>query len=208
MEEISKKELLERTGISYGQLYRWKRERLIPEEWFVKKSAFTGQETFFPQEQILNRIEVILDLKDEYSLEEITKILESDISTKLSREQLNGIEGIDTDILFSLESFVGIETVRRIDAAFLRLVFEEARAQKISEADLRTILNNTLPVMFEQQASDTVCLVLSAADKLHIAFAHGRTLPIFDKGITVLRTATLADLTGSIPLTRKGQDNG
>ncbi len=29
---ISKRELLELTGISYGQLYRWKRKNLIPEE--------------------------------------------------------------------------------------------------------------------------------------------------------------------------------
>ena len=42
---ISKKDLLARTGISYGQLYRWKRQNLIPEEWFIKKSTFTGQET-------------------------------------------------------------------------------------------------------------------------------------------------------------------
>lgn len=49
MEEdlISKKELLDETGISYGQLYRWKRKQLIPEEWFIRKSTFTGQETFF-----------------------------------------------------------------------------------------------------------------------------------------------------------------
>lgn len=48
MEEdlISKKELLDETGISYGQLYRWKRKQLIPEEWFIRKSTFTGQETF------------------------------------------------------------------------------------------------------------------------------------------------------------------
>ena len=31
---ISKKELLDQTGISYGQLYRWKRKGLIPEAWF------------------------------------------------------------------------------------------------------------------------------------------------------------------------------
>lgn len=51
MEEqlISKKELLERTSISYGQLYRWKRKNLIPEEWFIRKSTFTGQETFFSE---------------------------------------------------------------------------------------------------------------------------------------------------------------
>lgn len=51
MEEqlISKKELLEETSISYGQLYRWKRKNLIPEEWFIRKSTFTGQETFFSE---------------------------------------------------------------------------------------------------------------------------------------------------------------
>ena len=42
---ISKKDLLIQTNISYGQLYRWKREGLIPEEWFIKKSVSTGQET-------------------------------------------------------------------------------------------------------------------------------------------------------------------
>lgn len=43
MNLISKRELLENTGISYGQLYRWKREGLIPEEWFIKRASFTGQ---------------------------------------------------------------------------------------------------------------------------------------------------------------------
>ncbi len=52
-DQISKKDLLELTGISYGQLYRWKRKGLIPEAWFVKKPAFTGQETFFPRTEIL-----------------------------------------------------------------------------------------------------------------------------------------------------------
>ncbi len=74
-ELISKKELLQMTGISYGQLYRWKRENLIPESWFIKKSAFTGQETFFPKEKILKRTQMILELKDKYSLEDLAKIL-------------------------------------------------------------------------------------------------------------------------------------
>lgn len=64
-ELISKKDLLLATGISYGQLYRWKRKGLIPEEWFVRKATFTGQETFFPRDQILARIEKIQSLKDE-----------------------------------------------------------------------------------------------------------------------------------------------
>ncbi|MBB6674978.1 YhbD family protein [Cohnella nanjingensis] len=70
-ELISKKDLLELTGISYGQLYRWKRKQLIPEEWFVRKSTFTGQETFFPKDLILARIDKILNMKDDLSLDEL-----------------------------------------------------------------------------------------------------------------------------------------
>ncbi|MBO9598558.1 MAG: YhbD family protein, partial [Cohnella sp.] len=68
---ISKKELLDTTGISYGQLYRWKRKQLIPEEWFIRKSTFTGQETFFPKDLILARIDKIVNMKDDLSLDEV-----------------------------------------------------------------------------------------------------------------------------------------
>ncbi|PPK48604.1 YhbD family protein [Clostridium algidicarnis] len=70
-ELISKKDLLDLTGISYGQLYRWKRKNVIPEEWFIKKSTFTGQETFFPKERILDRIDKIINLKDGLSLDDL-----------------------------------------------------------------------------------------------------------------------------------------
>jgi hypothetical protein len=62
---ISKKDLLSAKGISYGQLYRWKRKGLIPEDWFVRKSTFTGQETFFPRDKILARVDRILGMKSE-----------------------------------------------------------------------------------------------------------------------------------------------
>ena len=66
---ISKNEVLKRTGISYGQFYRWKRKGLIPEAWFNRRSTFTGQETFLPQEKILERIRRINELKDDHSLD-------------------------------------------------------------------------------------------------------------------------------------------
>lgn len=68
---ISKKDLLEFTGISYGQLYRWKRKNLIPEDWFIRKSTFTGQETFFPKDKILTRIDKIINMKDDLSLDDL-----------------------------------------------------------------------------------------------------------------------------------------
>jgi len=72
---ISKKDLLDLTGISYGQLYRWKRKSLIPEEWFIRKSTFTGQETFFPRDKILSRIDKIKNMKEDASLDEVADIL-------------------------------------------------------------------------------------------------------------------------------------
>ena len=63
-ELISKKELLNKYGISYGALYRWKRMGLIPEDWFLRRSTSTGQETFFYRQQICPRMELILSRSD------------------------------------------------------------------------------------------------------------------------------------------------
>ncbi|WAH37360.1 YhbD family protein [Alicyclobacillus dauci] len=85
-ELLSKKELLDLTGISYGQLYRWKRKNLIPDDWFIRKSTFTGQETFFPRERMLQRIEQIKNMKDDLSLDEMADVFSpnpSDISLSL-----------------------------------------------------------------------------------------------------------------------------
>lgn len=80
-ELISKKELLVEAGISYGQLYRWKRKGLIPEDWFVRKSTFTGQETYFPRERMLGRVQRILAMKDEdISLDEIADTVAPDLA--------------------------------------------------------------------------------------------------------------------------------
>jgi hypothetical protein len=91
MEEnlISKKELLDLTGISYGQLYRWKRKNLIPEEWFIKKSSFTGQETFFPKDKILERVDKIMNMKDNLSLDDLAEVFSPNLGdTALTKEEL------------------------------------------------------------------------------------------------------------------------
>ncbi len=82
---ISKKELLLRYNISYGTLYRWKRMGLIPDDWLVKKSTYTGQETFFDEQQICERVEAIIARKDAESLEDIARELlnKAESETKL-----------------------------------------------------------------------------------------------------------------------------
>ena len=83
-ELISKKDLLERYGISYGALYRWKRKGLIPEDWFIKKSTVTGQETFFPKSLICERVELIIREKEEICLDELLKQFNKETRTKPS----------------------------------------------------------------------------------------------------------------------------
>ena len=113
---ISKKDLLSRYGISYGALYRWKRKGLIPEDWFIKKSSATGQETFFPRQLICERIALIKKQKEDVSLEELSRLLscESGKNATLILETvfgqrifrlsdirsitLHGEDGTDTDI--------------------------------------------------------------------------------------------------------------
>lgn len=82
---ISKKKLLEKYSISYGALYRWKRKGLIPEEWFVKRSTSTGQETFFPKDLVCERVELIIVTKEDALLDDLARRLsgEEEVSAKL-----------------------------------------------------------------------------------------------------------------------------
>lgn len=107
---ISKKELLERYNISYGALYRWKRKGLIPDEWFIKKSTVTGQETFFPEKLVCERIETIQSMKEDILLDELAK--------KLSGEEKKN-EFIVLDTAFGEKSFrvCDVKSVSLIDKA-------------------------------------------------------------------------------------------
>lgn len=97
-ELLSKKELLERYGISYGALYRWKRKGLIPEDWFIKKATVTGQETFFPKTLICERVELILGQKDEKSLDELA----GQINQQTQKQAVLTVKTVYGDRTFSL----------------------------------------------------------------------------------------------------------
>jgi DNA-binding transcriptional MerR regulator len=138
---ISKKELLEETGISYGQLYRWKRQNLIPEEWFIKKSAYTGQETFFPKEKILNRIKVIQDLKDRYSLDQLAKILSPELSERnFTTDDLYVVEELDKELVHSLVDGLGKNTFSYIELIFMIALTEIKKDLELSNETVTEIM--------------------------------------------------------------------
>ena len=74
---ISKKELLERYGISYGALYRWKR-----------RSTPSGQETYFHTKQICLRVERILESKERVSLDALAEELAGQKQASAARRTL------------------------------------------------------------------------------------------------------------------------
>ncbi|MBH0154807.1 YhbD family protein [Fictibacillus sp. 5RED26] len=156
---ISKKDLLEEANISYGQLYRWKRKNLIPENWFIRKSTFTGQETFFPKDDILLRIEKIKTLKDDLSLDELADMFSpSPTLTSLSAEELtkrnivshtavemyNNFHGPTHSFSFNqlltlyvLNSLLQTGDVNRTEGVDLLKLFDEhAQSTKNSESEL------------------------------------------------------------------------
>lgn len=142
---ISKKELLSITGISYGQLYRWKRENLIPEEWFIKQSSYTGQETFFPKDKILNRIEFIMNKKDNYSLEEISNMLSyTYLHMQISSNAISDIEEINNYILTILNknNYCYIEIVFMVILSkLLNKGFEKKLIHELVDATFHNIRN-------------------------------------------------------------------
>lgn len=138
-ELLSKKELLILTGISYGQLYRWKRQNLIPESWFIKQSSFTGQETFFPKDKILERIRMIIALKDQYSLEELAGLLSPTSTNKIYKsEDMKALQLIDPSVISLFERYFGKNEFAFLELLFM-LLFDKMKGQ-FQAADLEDAL--------------------------------------------------------------------
>ena len=202
--EISKKDLLKTTGISYGQLYRWKREGLIPEEWFVKRSSPTRQETYFPQEKILKRIHAIQQLKDSYSLEELARILTPEVSNRLfCEEDLEHFDELDIDVAadfmdaMSKDSFVFLEVLVMIalsQAMVDSAITEEERTHAVSFLSKR---------MSELHSADYVLELLQAQGHLYVLLKKEGSEVYLDDGLVAIRFIHLNELSNAIKLKYK-----
>ena len=202
--EISKKDLLKTTGISYGQLYRWKREGLIPEEWFVKRSIPTGQETYFPQEKILKRIHAIQQLKDSYSLEELARILTPEISNRLfCEEDLEHFDELDIEVAadfmdaMSKDSFVFLEVLVMIalsQAMVDTAITEEERTHAVSFLSKQ---------MSEMHSADYVLELLQAQGHLYVLLKKEDSEVYLDDALVAIRSIHLNELNNAIKLKYK-----
>ncbi|MDA8442979.1 MAG: DUF4004 family protein [Peptococcaceae bacterium] len=138
---LAKKELLHLTGISYGQLYRWKRQNLIPEAWFIKQASFTGQETFFPKEKILTRVKMIMDLKDQYSLDELANLFAPESTDKVFKvDELDLIDGMAPNVLQSFSKVQATDTVTFKDAVLIYVLSKLSSQYVLKDEELQDLV--------------------------------------------------------------------
>lgn len=178
MEEqlISKKELLEKTSISYGQLYRWKRKNLIPEEWFIRKSTFTGQETFFPREDILKRISMIQKMKENLSLDEMREMLSpkmKDVSMTaddlihkglISRTALDVFSEGGENSVFSSRDLLSLYVLEGLlQSGNVSLAEAKMAAGVLKQHDTEEIKKQTELIVL-RKLGVTTCFIAAAAD--------------------------------------------
>ncbi|MNO21661.1 hypothetical protein D3C76_114370 [compost metagenome] len=201
MEEdlISKKELLDFTGISYGQLYRWKRKQLIPEDWFIRKSTFTGQETFFPKERMLGRIRHILSKKDDLSLDELAGRLSdmTSVHKQLLTLQQIGERNIVSNV--TLERY-GQRELNGQTYSFDQLIHLVAVDRLLGKGELSLeeadLLYHTLSVNLQQFEGKNWELFFMR--KMGVGFFLQAVAPaelVFDEGVRLVSRLSLADLT-------------
>lgn len=171
-ELISKKELLSLTKISYGQLYRWKRMNIIPEDWFIKKSMPTGQETFFKREKILERIQTVLSMKDDVSLEEIAELFnkketEKSISIQEIEEKSN-ISKMVLDVFASISD--NKQLLGRSDLIIINIIEKYLVNSVITLDELKNLMH-MLEVHFDKLYSAEGKIILYR--KLGVAIVLG-----------------------------------
>lgn len=153
---ISKKDVLEKMGISYGQLYRWKRKGLIPETWFIRRSTFTGQETFFPEDKIVERIERIKNMKGEHALDDLADVISEHVNAKIQIAfgKLKHLGWFDEDLgkaagIVIVENKDGTLSLR--DALRLAVLKKLRRSARNEEIDLA---NRTLDSVIGKDGMD------------------------------------------------------
>ncbi|MCO7127152.1 YhbD family protein [Sporolactobacillus shoreicorticis] len=188
-ELIAKKDLLEITGISYGQLYRWKRKKLIPETWFIRKATFTGQETFFPKAKILKRVQSISELKDTLSLDELAERFSPQSVTKIV---LSEVELLDRNIVseMTLAIFKEFGSARHSfdfhDLLAMFLLDHLLKAGQMNRAEANDLLN-VLKESSHKIYDKNSCLYFIRKMGVSIVFIAADDVTLyFDGGVKVI----------------------
>jgi len=198
---ISKKDLLAETGISYGQLYRWKRERLIPEEWFMKQSSFTGQETFFPKEQMLNRIRAIQDLKDKYSLEELAKLLSPEVSEGgFTIADLESLEEISKDLICTFQEILGTDNISYMEVLLLVILSDLRDELNLTNLQIGDMLEGMKVYLEEMKSTGYIIAVFNKDSEYYTVIYQEQTQIFFDVRFHIVKKVRIDDISNQLKI--------
>ena len=187
MEYITKKELLAQTGLTYSRLYRWKRLGLIPEGWFIKRAASTGQETVLPKSKILKRIADIQEGMKTQTLEQLAEKYKFDKdkaviefrqlykSPYLAPEYVNAVGNY-----FKKPGYTACEYMMIICAADL------AKKEHFTTRQYVDLLRYCLPVAEKCTGVEVRCLFFAAGGDYHLAVYDNTTDVVFDNGLRTM----------------------
>lgn len=196
---LSKKELLALTGISYGQLYRWKRQNLIPESWFIKQSSFTGQETFFPKDKVLKRVQAILKLKDQYSLDELAEVFAPELSNKVfPAPSVRQVEGLDQEILCLFIKLLAKESFTFRELLFVYALSEIDRSLNLGDSWRVYIVTTVKGWLSQVNSSDYRLLVCQTKETKFSILVQENSTIFLDSDSEILANLKLKELANEL----------
>ena len=209
-ETISKKELLDTTGITYGQLYRWKRKSLIPDEWFIRKSTFTGQETYFPKRSILERIAKIKNLKDESSLDELANVFSPAITElRLKKEFLTEYNIVTQSSYKLLEGeFSGITELSLKDILKAYIIDKILTSGDAAIDEVRSIMELLNEEITNYPDYNCELYLIRKSGVSFSMLLHGNSKFSFEKNIKIVAQINLLSSIEELKIKLKEKQNG
>ncbi len=189
---ITKKELLELTGISYGALYRWKRMKLLPDDWFIHRSTVTGHETFLPRDKALQRVREIQELKSQMSLEEIARQFQHGPSEGIS---MTAAEAAAVGIAAPpvINQFLSLQPMERLDYDGLLELYVFAKLLKDGRLGRDEALEAAQAVKDTGEVSEPVVYLVRKYGVAFCVTAGEMQRILFDRDSTVAETIVVGE---------------
>lgn len=168
----------------------------------MKQSAFTGQETFFPREKMLKRVEAIQALKDDLSLEEIAKLLSPELSDRLfQNEDLTAIDELDKSVVESFNKQLGKNTFTYFEVLLMQAfsIFKN-ESEELPESELNSMILSVKDWFRHISGTSYTLVFLEKGGCMYVMIHQLQAQVLMDARFKVLRSFQLDELSDDIKM--------
>jgi hypothetical protein len=169
---------------------------LIPEDWFIKQSAFTGQETYFPRERVLTRVQAILSMKDSHSLDEMAQFFSPDPQNTTPASDLQDFTALNSQLLELLQmGNDGKDSYETGEVVFLTALSKFVEDNTLECSQAAVLARSALAAASKSTPASKCVLVRPKARgaELYVVFGDAAGTPLFDDEIEVVGTLALQE---------------